>query len=158
VGIHAAVDNFQNFPEARAMMGAVFAGHPWGGNTWRFKVEETKHPITQVLDPAGFSFKDEIYQYDEKLTGRQNLRVLVTLDLSDPATLLGSDNGVKQIRTDGDNPVVWIRQEGQGRVFVNGFGHHNETHWDPTMLALNLAGIQYAIGDLKADDTLLPKK
>ena len=31
VGIHAATDNFYKWPEAAAMMGGLFAGHPWGG-------------------------------------------------------------------------------------------------------------------------------
>ncbi len=164
VGIHAAVDNFGNFPEAKAMMGGIFAGHPWGaGGTWRFKVEEPQHPITACLDPAGFSVKDEIYQYDQKITGRHNVRVLVTLDLSDEKTAKAATDKEKNgkpkgIRTDGDNPVVWVRQEGKGRVFLNGFGHNNEIFWSTPMLKLNLAGIQYAIGDLKADDALVPKK
>ena len=30
VGIHAAVDNFHEWPEAAEMMGGLFDGHPWG--------------------------------------------------------------------------------------------------------------------------------
>jgi len=36
-GIHAASDNFDNWPEALAMMGGIFSGHPWtagGTSLW----------------------------------------------------------------------------------------------------------------------------
>jgi type 1 glutamine amidotransferase len=155
--LHAAVDNFEDFPEAKTMVGGIGAGHPWGHySAWRFKVEEPKHPITAHLDPSGFSMKDEQYQYDQNHTGRHNVRVLVSLDMSDAGTAKDENGKLRGFRTDGLNPVVWVRREGRGRVFVNGFGHNNETCWDCSMLQLNLAGIQYALGDLKADDAILP--
>ena len=153
--IHSAVSNFDDFPEAKKMVGGAGAGHPWGHYlAWRFKVEEPDHPITAGLDPAGFSFKDEQYQYDQNSTGRHNVRVLVSLDMSDPATAKDDKGKARGFRTDGLNPVVWIRAADQGRVFVSGFGHNQEGYWDPRLLRLNLAGIQYALGDLKADDAL----
>lgn len=155
--IHSAVSNFDDFPEAKKMVGGAGAGHPWGHYlAWRFKVEEPNHPITACFDPAGFSFKDEQYQYDQNNTGRQNVRVLVSMDMSDPATAKDDKGKQRGFRTDGLNPVVWIKQAGKGRVFVNGFGHNKEGYWDPRMLKLNLAGIQYADGDLKADDAVVP--
>ena len=153
--IHSAVSNFDDFPEAKAMVGGAGAGHPWGHYfAWRFKVEEPKHPITSCFDPAGFSMKDEQYQYDQNNTGRQNVRVLMSMDMSDPATAKDDKGKQRGFRTDGFNPVVWVRQAGKGRVFVNGFGHNKEGYWDSRLLKLNLAGIQYAIGDLKADDAI----
>lgn len=41
-------------------------------------------------------------------------------------------------------------------MFVNCFGNNDEIFWSASMLQLNMAGIQYALGDLKADDTLIP--
>ena len=153
VSLHAGIDNFGEFPAAKAMMGGCAAGHPWGHYiAWRYKVEEPKHPIVAHLNPAGFSFKDEIYQFDPILNNPQKIRALVTMDLSDPVTAKDEKGKQRCFRTDGFNPVVWVRQEGQGRVFVNCFGHHNELYWDTALLKLDLAGIQYALGDLKADD------
>jgi len=37
-------------------------------------------------------------------------------------------------------------------VFYCSLGHRNEVTWDPAIVRFNLAGIQYALGDLKADD------
>ena len=155
--IHSAVSNFDDFPEAKRMVGGAGAGHPWGHYlAWRFKVVEPAHPITACFDPAGFSFKDEQYQYDQHTTGRHTVRVLVSMDMSDPATAKDVKGKQRGFRTDGFNPVVWIKPAGKGRVFVNGFGHNNEGYWDSRMLKLNLAGIQYALGDLKADDAVAP--
>jgi hypothetical protein len=37
-------------------------------------------------------------------------------------------------------------------VFYCSLGHRNEVTWDPAIVRFNLAGIQYALGDLQADD------
>ena len=159
VAIHSAVSNFgsDDLTELRTMMGGVSAGHPWGHYlTWRFKVEESKHPITAHLNPEGFSMIDAMYQFDTR-TGRQTVRVLVSMDMSDPATAKDENGKQRGFRTDGLNPVVWVRREGKGRVFVNCFGNNDEIFWSASMLKLNLAGIQYALGDLKAADAVIAK-
>jgi type 1 glutamine amidotransferase len=153
IALHSAVDNFgsDDLTGLRNMIGGTSAGHPWGHYLkWRFKVEEAGHPITAHLNPNGFSMMDAIYQFDTR-TSRKNVRVLVSMDMTDPATAKDENGKPRGFRTDGLNPVVWIRREGKGRVFVNGFGNNDEILWSPSMLKLNLAGIQYALGDLKAD-------
>jgi len=53
IGIHAATDNFYNWPEAAAMMGGLFDGHPWGaGGTWAVKIDDPKHPINKPFRPG----------------------------------------------------------------------------------------------------------
>jgi type 1 glutamine amidotransferase len=156
VGLHGAVDNFKNFPEALAMMGGVFNGHPWtAGGTWRFRVDDATHPLNAGFKEQTFSVKDEIYQFNQKITSRANVRVLTTLDFSDETT--ATANKGKQCRQDGDYAVTWIRPEGKGRVFYFGFGHNDDIAWNVPLMAHCLAGIQYAIGDLKADDIPKPK-
>jgi type 1 glutamine amidotransferase len=56
-------------------------------------------------------------------------------------------------RTDGDYGLSWIRREGKGRVFYEAHGHNEKIYAMKPMLEHILAGVQYAIGDLKADDT-----
>jgi len=157
ISLHSAVYDFgsDDLTELRNMIGGCSAGHPWGHYlTGRFKVEEAGHPITAHLKPAGFSMMDAMYQFDTR-TSRKNIRVLVSMDMSDPATAKDEKGVQRGFRTDGLNPVVWIRHEGKGRVFVNCFGNNDEILWSPSMLKLNLAGIQYALGDLKADDSMV---
>ena len=59
----------------------------------------------------------------------------------------------------GDHPIVWSHCLGQGRVFYQALGHHESIYYNnPDMLAHILAGMQYVLGDLKADDTPSRKK
>ncbi len=63
-GLHAATDNFYNWPEAADMMGGYFEGHPWHANgTWAVKIVDPPHPLTaafhgkgfQILEPCDFA-------------------------------------------------------------------------------------------------------
>lgn len=151
IGIHAATDNFYDWPEAAAMIGGTFSGHPWGaGGTWAFKIDDPDSPLTRVFGGKGFKLKDEIYQFKAPYS-REQQRVLISLDLSDPTT--GSKKGG---RADQDYAVAWIRKFGSGRVFYCALGHDANVFMDPKILQFYLDGIQYALGDLAADDT--PKK
>ncbi|MHC4507060.1 MAG: ThuA domain-containing protein [Planctomycetota bacterium] len=147
IGIHAASDNFYKWPEGAAMVGGLFAGHPWGGGgTWAFKVENPDNPVNKSFGGEGFKLKDEIYNLKDPYT-RADRRILLSLDMDDPAT------GSKRGRKDRDQAVAWIKKCGKGRVFYCSLGHHNQIFWEPKIVAHYLAGIQYALGDLKADDS-----
>ena len=54
---------------------------------------------------------------------------------------------------DKDFPLSWIRNEGKGRIFYFGLAHGPNILLNPAILEHILAGIQYALGDLKADAT-----
>ena len=56
-------------------------------------------------------------------------------------------------RTDHDYALSYIHREGQGRVFVTVLGHDESIYKIPAYLQHVLAGVQYAIGDLAADDS-----
>jgi uncharacterized protein len=154
IGLHAASDNFPTWPEAAQMMGGMFDGHPWGGGgTWAVKIDEPSHPLNASFEGKGFKIHDEIYQVKGAYS-RDTLRVLLTLDLSDPVT--GGVGGQK--RADKDNGIAWIRPFGQGRVFYCSLGHNDEVYWNPAVLRHYLAGIQYALGDYKVDDKPLANR
>lgn len=149
IGIHAASDNFSNWPEAAAMMGGLFDGHPWGSRgTWAIKLDEPTHPLNRAFEGKGFKIKDEIYQIKGPYS-RDTHRVLVSLDLTDKTTA----DRPGQKRDDKDFAITWIRRFGKGRVFYCSFGHNNEVFWNPAILQHYLDGIQYALGDLEMDDT-----
>ena len=86
IGIHAATDNFYTWPEAAEMMGGLFVAHPWtAGGTWAIKNVEPNHPLNAAFKGEGFKIKDEIYR-QKRLKLVENRRILLTLDLDDPAT------------------------------------------------------------------------
>lgn len=154
VGIHAASDNFPTWQEAADMMGGMFDGHPWGaGGTWAVKIDESSHPLNASFEGKGFKIHDEIYQVKGAYS-RDTLRVLLSLDLSDPTT--AAPGGQK--RADKDNAIAWIRPFEKGRVFYCSLGHNSEVYWNPAVLRHYLAGIQYALGDYKVDDKPSNKK
>jgi hypothetical protein len=56
-------------------------------------------------------------------------------------------------RTDHDYALSYIQREGKGRVFVEVLGHDESIYKLPSMLTHILAGMQYVLGDLQADDS-----
>ena len=149
VGFHAASDNFGRHPEALAMVGGIFGGHPWNaGGTWAFKIDDPDHVLNQAFDGNGFWHQDEIYQYKpDSYIGPETLRLLVSLDMSKDAVSGRIKDGPREV------PVSWVRKAGDGRVFYTNFGHRAETFQNPVILKHMLDGIQYALGDLEVDDT-----
>lgn len=154
VGIHAATTNFSSkrpvggvdWPEAAEMIGGIFAGHNWrsGQGQWAVKIDDPAHPLNAAFGGKGFKIADEIYMY--KNFQKDSVRVLLSLDFSDPKTA-----GVKKEQT--YVPVSWVRDWGKGRVFYCSLGHDNHVFWNPAVLRHYLDGIQFALGDLPADTT-----
>lgn len=148
--IHAGADNFYRAESAAEMVGGIFWGHPWGsGDTWAFKLDEPEHPLNRAFGGENFKVSDEIYQQRSPYYNRAKLRVIVSLDLSDKATREAKG----QQRADQDYAVSWVRPYGKGRVFYTSFAHDDRAYLDKKRLTHILDGVQYAVGDLKVDDT-----
>jgi type 1 glutamine amidotransferase len=140
VGIHAATAALQNWPEYGEMIGAYYSGHIHQEVV--IKSEDPKHPVNACFGDKPFKIKDEIYISREPYS-RDRVRVIASLDLSrmeDP-----------QERPDKDYAVSWVRAYGKGRVFYTTLGHDAATYWNPVFLEHLLAGVQFAIGDLKGE-------
>ena len=147
VGIHAATDNFNQWPQAREMMGGKFTGHPWGGGgTWAIKIDQPDHPLMKAFKGKGFKIKDEIYRTDPPQYSRQKRLVLMSLDMSDENTQKRSEKA-----TDADTGISWVKTWGKGRIFYCSLGHNNHIFWNPAVLQHYLDGIQFAFGDYKID-------
>ena len=148
VGVHAATDNFNQWPEGREMKGGKFTGHPWGGGgPWAIKIDEPDHPLMRAFRGKGFKINDEIYRTDPPLYSRDKQRVLMSLDVSDPTT-----RNVKDFKpTDTDTGISWIKTWGKGRMFYCSLGHNDHIFWNRAILRHYLDGIQFAFGDYKVD-------
>lgn len=149
IGIHAASDNFYNWPEAAEMMGGLFDGHPWTSNgAWAVKIDDAQHPLTAAFKGEGFILSDEIYRFKAPIS-REHLRVLMSLDLG-----AEGNQQVEGLRAaDIDIPISWVRDFGKGRVFYCSLGHNNSVYWNAAVLQHYLDGIQFALGDLQVDTT-----
>jgi len=149
VGIHAATDNFYDWPAGGELMGGYFTGHPWhAGGAWAFKLDDADHKLNASFGGKGFQEKDEIYRIRE-INLRDNARVLISLDYSDEAT-----RTVKDAKPENkDNPISWVKTVGEGRLFYCSFGHNHHILWTTAILEHYLAGIQFALGDYDVDTT-----
>jgi uncharacterized protein len=148
VGIHAATDTFYEWREYGEMLNGFFDGHPWNANTQvKIDVEpgEENHPLVKMFGGKSLEFKEEIYQFKDPYNSKA-VHMLLRLDRA------GSDPGVQGVkRTDNDFGVAWARHWEKGRVFYCSLGHNHEMYWHPEVVRHYLAGIQWTMGDLKAE-------
>jgi len=161
VGVHAATDAYHNdakdWPEYADLIGGSFRGHPWG--KINIKIDEPSNPINAPFEGKNFEFSDEIYQFKELPShSREKLRVLLSVDLEKCGFAKEKDKEGNEVykgesRKDHDYAVAWIRKYGTGRVFYTLIGHRDETYQNPLAMKYFLNGMQYALGDLKADDS-----
>jgi hypothetical protein len=158
VGFHAAAATFvqhpryDQFPEFGRMVGGTEnGGHPWGPDEpFVMKVDDPGNPINAAFGGRGPEASDEAYQLQEP-SPREQLHVLISIDTSKSSIEGRRILPVRQ--EDKDFPVSWIKAHGEGRVFYTTLGHNPHIFWDAKLLQHFLAGIQYALGDLKADDS-----
>ena len=155
IGIHDAIATFVQYPTydqwpefGRMIGGTENGGHPWDGEVMTMKVADPDHPINAAFGGRDFEIADQAFQLQEPVL-RDRMRVLLRID----AGKTTPPRRVLPVRKqDMDFPMSWIRRQGKGRVFYLGLGHGPEVFSNPRMLEHLLAGIQYALGDLVADD------
>ena len=148
IGVHAASDCSYDWPEYGEMIGGYFNGHPWGKVTYR--IDDPKSPLT-VMFPTdkAFELSDETYTFKPVPYSRDKLHVLASIDVS---KFSEADIAKENRKDDHDYALSWIHEFGKGRVFYAAHGHSEHVYWNPVMLKHYLAGIQYALGDLQAND------
>ncbi|MBR1587098.1 MAG: ThuA domain-containing protein [Kiritimatiellae bacterium] len=159
--VHSAVDAFNDSPAVQEMNGGLFWAHPWTrGGTWCFRNEEPGHPLVASFRslPGIYRMSDEIYMHPTPPFDRTKVRVLISLCLDDAETSAAMNkfiakHGEAKVRADRDFAVSWCRRWGKGRVFYTTYAHDERAWLDPARLYHILGGLQYAIGDVKADDT-----
>jgi uncharacterized protein len=144
IGVHAATDCFYQWREYGELIGGYFNGHPFGRIS--VKQDDPGSPLNAMFGGKGFEISDEIYTFKDTYS-RDTLRVLLSIDWENSGNLKGGN------RADNDYGLSWIREYGRGRVFYCAFGHVEPIWWNPAILQHFLAGVQYAMGDLKADAT-----
>ena len=157
MGIHDAIATFVQYPKYDQwppfgqMLGATEnGGHPWDGETMTVKVEDPKSPLNAVFQGDEFQIADQAFQFQEPTCAT----ISTCFSASTWRRPASPSRHILPVRmADKDFPVTWIRAYEKGRVFYSSLGHGAPVFWNAPLLEHFLAGIQYALGDLKADST-----
>jgi len=151
------------WPEFNKLIGGYFKFHWTNGTQIHLKVEDVANPInapfTQLNQQTGartarnnVQFVDEIYTFNQDSWSRDRSHVLLSIDYDRMPENVKKQEPEPQ-RTDHDYAISYIQREGGGRVFVTVLGHDESIYKMRPVLEHVLAGMQYALGDLQADDT-----
>ena len=115
----------------------MFLAHPFQ-HVW-VKVDDPRNPINAAFKGQTFEMTDETYTMQRDVYSRQNLRVLLSVDVS----RMTPDEAARENRPwDHDYALSWVRREGKGRVFYAAHGHNEAVYAMTPMLEHYLAGIQ----------------
>jgi type 1 glutamine amidotransferase len=142
-----------SWPEFNKMIGGFFKFHWVDPQLITVKIDDPKSPLTAMFHGQEFDIHDETYTFAQDSFSRSNVHVLTSIDYSKMSPEDKAKEPANTARTDGDYGLSWIRREGQGRVFYEAHGHSERIYAITPMLDHVLAGMQYALGDLKADDS-----
>jgi type 1 glutamine amidotransferase len=137
------------WPEFNRMIGGYFKYHWLDPQHIVYKIDDPASPLTAMFKD-GFEINDETYTFGVNSWSRENLHVLTSIDYSKMSE--GDKLKEDYPRADHDYGLSWIRREGKGRVFYAAHGHSERVYASKPMLEHMLAGVQYALGDLKAND------
>jgi hypothetical protein len=139
------------WPEFNTLIGGYFKFHWPDPQLIYVKIDDPNSPLTAMFHGKEFEIHDETYTFEQESFSRRNVHVLTSIDYDK----MSAEDKAKEAhpRTDADYALSYIRREGNGRVFYEGHGHSDRVYAMTPMLEHLRAGIQYALGDLKADDS-----
>jgi len=141
----------QQWPEFNRLIGGFFKFHWSDPQLITVKIDDPKSPLTAMFHGEEFEIHDETYTFAQDSFSRKNVHVLTSIDYG---KMSDADKAKeKDPRVDKDYALSYIHREGKGRVFYEGHGHNERVYANTPMLEHIRAGIQYALGDLKADDS-----
>ena len=141
----------QQWPEFNKLIGGYFKFHWPDPQLIYVKIDDPNSPLTAMFHGKDFEIHDETYTFVQESFSRSNVHVLTSIDYAK----MSAEDKAKEVnpRSDADYALSYIRREGNGRVFYEGHGHSDRVYAMTPMLEHLRAGIQYALGDLKADDS-----
>lgn len=139
------------WPEFNKMIGGFFKFHWLDPQEITYKIDDPRSPLTAMFKGAPLVVHDETYTFGTETYSRENLHILTSIDYS---KMSDADKAKEDWpRPDHDYALSWIKRDGNGRVFYMAHGHHERNYAVKPLLEHLLAGMQYALGDLKADDS-----
>lgn len=169
-GIHAATDSYHTsaraatpggpipelkgtWPEFNELIGGFFKFHWTYPTLIPVKIDDPNSPLTAMFPARGYEIVDETYTFAQDSFSRKRVHVLTSINYGKMSAEDKAKEPAATKRTDGDYALSYIQRVGNGRVFYEAHGHDEKVYYSRPFIAHMLAGIQYAIGDLKADDS-----
>src|SRR5579884_288994 len=139
------------WPAYNKLIGGYFKFHWPDPQLIYVKIDDPNSPLTAMFHGKEFEIHDETYTFAQDSFSRKNVHVLTSIDYDK----MSPEDKAKEVspRTDHDYGLSWIHRVGRGRVFYEAHGHDARVYAMTPMLEHIRAGIQYALGDLKADDS-----
>ncbi len=169
-GIHAATDSYHTsarpaspgaavtaptgtWPEFNEMIGGFFKFHWTYPTLIPVKIDDRDSPLTSMFPARGYEIVDETYTFAQDSFSRKRVHVLTSINYKNMSAEDKAKEPAATRRSDGDYALSYIQRVGSGRVFYEAHGHDEKVYYSRPFVAHMLAGIQYALGDLKADDS-----
>jgi type 1 glutamine amidotransferase len=145
-----------SWPDWDNMIGGWFKFHWLDPQHIVVKIDDKTSPLTKMFNGQDFDVYDETYTFSINSFSRENVHVLTSINYDKMSFMdrLKESNP----RPDHDFGLSWIKREGQGRLFYMALGHDERIYAMKPMMEHLLAGMQYVLGDLKADDAPTKKK
>lgn len=151
-GTHCVTFSANNWREFTELMGGWTGAHHV--EKQMIKVDDPSSPITKSFGAASFEHSDEYYIFPPySYYSREKQHVLLSIDVPKSDRATSNRFCAECTRPDQDYGLVWIKEYGKGRTYFNALGHTEENYTDPRFAYMELAGIQYILGDLDADAT-----
>lgn len=135
------------------MIGGFFKFHWVYPTLIGVKIDDPKSPLTVMFPPRGYEIVDETYTFAQDSFSRKRVHVLTSVNYQRMNNEDKAKEPAATRRTDGDYALSYIQRVGNGRVFYEAHGHDEKVYFMRPFVAHMLAGIQYALGDLAADDS-----
>ena len=167
--IHAATDSYHEngrpstpdaaatmtgtWPEFNELMGGFFKYHWFYPTLIPVKIDDKESPLTAMFPARGYEVVDETYTFAQDSFSRKRVHVLTSVNYQRMSAEDKAKEPAGNKRTDGDYALSYIQRIGNGRMFYQSHGHDEKIYFSRPFLTHMLAGIQYALGDLKADDS-----
>ena len=167
-GIHAASDSYHKsqpgstgesavqvgtWPEFNEMIGGYFKFHWMYPTLIPVKIDDPKSPLTSMFPVRGYEIVDETYTFPQDSFSRKRVHVLTSINYKRMSAEDKAKEPAATRRTDGDYALSYIQRVGNGRMFYEAHGHDEKVYFMRPFVLHMLAGIQYALGDLEADDS-----
>lgn len=145
--LHGAITVQNNSMPFSKLTGGSFDYHP-KQQSMHLKEVDPDHALVQAFKGDGFTHVDEPYFFKNAYFD-YDFRPLLYIET-------GSLEGMREKPKSSVTYVSWIKKHEQGRVFYTSASHNAQSLDNPEFLQFLLDGLQYVVGDLKADDSPLP--